>query len=323
MAVKRKGAVLAAILGSLVASGSAAAQSVSIGVQPWLGYGPLWIAAEKGFFEAHGVDATLVNFTWDQDMSAALASGNIQVQAAATNTLISLINTGVDVKAFVILDAAYEADAIIAPREVTSVEQLAGLNIAYERGATSDLLLNYALRGVGMSIDDVTSVQMAASDAGLALVAGRVEAAVTYEPYISAAMRNDENLTMVFTGADAPGLISDVLIAETSFIEANQETLVGIVRAWNDAVTFYRENPEEGGAIIAEAVGSPLDEFKVAMDGVRLYDLSENAAALGGEYQAMFTNVATIMNETNPDTITILPDPAEVVLTSIVESAAQ
>src|SRR3546814_1322838 len=112
-----------ALAGAAV-SGAAHAQTVKIGVQPWLGYGPLWIAAEKGFFEKHGVEAELVNFTWDQDMSAALASGNIQVGSAATNTLISLINSGIDVKGFMVMDASYEADAILAPAAVASLAAL-------------------------------------------------------------------------------------------------------------------------------------------------------------------------------------------------------
>ncbi len=73
----------------------ASAETVKIGVQPWLGYGPLWIADQKGFFKENGVDVQLINFTWDQDVAAALASGNIQVISAATNTVILNMNNGV------------------------------------------------------------------------------------------------------------------------------------------------------------------------------------------------------------------------------------
>src|SRR5690606_14791813 len=107
--------------------------------------------------------------------------------AAATNTTINLINAGADVRGFLILDAAYEADAIIASG-ISSIEELAGKSVAFEQGATSDLLINYALREAGMSIADINVVPMGASEAGLAAIAGRVDAAVSYEPYISAAL---------------------------------------------------------------------------------------------------------------------------------------
>ena len=66
----------------------AANPKVKIGVQPWLGYGPWWIAEEMGYFEKHGLDGEIINFTWDADMIAGLASGNLNVIAAATNALL-------------------------------------------------------------------------------------------------------------------------------------------------------------------------------------------------------------------------------------------
>src|SRR5690606_30644290 len=86
---------------------------VKLGVQPRLGYGPWWIAEEQGYFADHGLDVEIIDFTWDQDMNAALASGQLDVEAVATNTMIAMINQGVDAQAFLLLDASFEADAII------------------------------------------------------------------------------------------------------------------------------------------------------------------------------------------------------------------
>ena len=49
---------------------------VKLGVQPWLGYGPWWIAEEQGYFADHGLDVEIIDFTWDQDMNAALPAGS-------------------------------------------------------------------------------------------------------------------------------------------------------------------------------------------------------------------------------------------------------
>ena len=131
-------------------------------------------------------------------MNAALASGQLDVEAVATNTMIAMINQGVDAQAFLLLDASFEADAIIAHKDIESIEDLAGREVAYEPGSTSDLLLNYALSQAGLSIDDVEPVPIAAADVGVALIAGQVDVAVTYEPYISAALRIAMN-TACFT----------------------------------------------------------------------------------------------------------------------------
>lgn len=320
----KKTAILAAFAaGAAFATPPALAQTISIGLQPWLGYGPLWIAEQNGYFADHGLDVTLVNFSWDQDVNAALASGNIQVQSAATNTLINLINAGVDVKGFMIMDAAYEADAIIATTDIEDIPGLAGRSVAYELGATSDLLLNYALREHDMSLDDIEVVPMGASEAGLAVIAERVDAGVSYEPYISAALAQGEGFHVIYDASAAPGLISDMLVAETSFIEENPEALVAIVRAWDDAITFLRENPEEGGQIIADAVGSPIDQFNIAFEGVRLYDLEENVEELAGPFLEAYESIGEIMNQINPEDVPSVPPVETAIDTSIVEAAAQ
>lgn len=314
---------LLALSASAAMATAASAETVRIGLQPWLGYGPLWVAAEKGFFADRGLDVELIDFNWDQDVNAALVSGNIEVQAAATNTMINLLNSGIDLKGFMLMDAAYEADAIIAGEGIETVADLAGESVAYELGATSDLLLNYALRENGLSIDDIEPVPMGASEAGLAAIAGRVAAAVSYEPYISTALAEDDSYKVIYDASAAPGLISDLLVAQSDYIANNKETLVAVVKAWNDAVTFIRENPDEGGQIIAEAVGSPMDQFKVAFEGVRLFDLDENVAQFAGPFQEAYDSIGSIMMEINPDDVPGYPEASEALDTSIVELAAQ
>ena len=300
------------------------AETVKIGLQPWLGYGPLWIAEQQGFFEKNGVDVELINFTWDQDVAAALASGNIQVISAATNTVILNINNGVALKGFMVMDGSTTADAVLAGNNIASIAELKGKKVAYELGSTSDLLINYALNSNGLTIADVEAVPLAAADAGLALIAGRVDVAVTYEPYISAALAQGPDFKVLYTAGEKPGLISDVLAADASFIADNQDDLVGIIKAWNEAVTFLRDNPEAGGKIIADAVGSPIEEFNTAFAGVHLYDTTENAAMLKGDFQATVAEIGSIMQQANPDEVKTVPTGDEFLdLTAINTAAAQ
>ncbi len=311
--------------GSLVPATPALAKNtqIKLGVQPWLGYGPWWIAEQKGFFKKHNLDVKVVNFTWDADMGAAVASGNVQVIAAATNFLIAVRNQNIDLQGFLVLDASYEADAILAPASIKSISDLKGKAVAYEAGSTSDLLLNYALKENGMALKDVKPVQMGAADAGLALIAGRVDVAVTYEPYISSALSQGGGVHVLYTAAERPGLISDVAVAEAQFIKDNAEAIKALILAWDDAVTFLKENPAEGGKIIADAVHSPMDEFKVAMEGVRVYGLQGNKEILAGKFQKTMMDIGQIMMETNPKEIKKLPNTDQALDVQLIRELAQ
>jgi len=313
-----KSALLKALMISaalpLMASG-AWAETLKIGAQPWLGYGPLWVAEEKGFFKEAGLDVEIVNFNWDQDLTAGLVSGNLHLVAAGTNTTLVNINQNIPVVGVLVMDEASTADAIIAGGDIKTIADLKGKSVAYERGATSDLLLNYALKANGMSLADISPVPMGAAEAGLAMIAGSVEAAVTYEPYISAALRQDSNASAIYTAAEKPGLISDVLVGNPEWVAANGADIEAVIRAWDMAVSFIRENPEEGGALIAAAVGAPMEEFEPAFKGVHLFDSKDNARILEGQFQASVQAIGEIMIETNPEDITRIV-PADELLAS-------
>lgn len=264
---------------------------VRIGTQPWIGYGPWWIAQEKGFFAKYGLEAELVDFVEDKEVNAAFASGEMDAANLATHTALKLYAAGLDLRIVLIEDASYQADAILAPKSITSIADLKGKKIAYEEGTTSDLLLNYALQQNGLTLSDVEPVFMPAADAGAALIAGKVDVAVTYEPYISEALAQNSDLHLLYTAAERPGLISDVLTVRA---DLDPKIVTALLQVWQEALNYYNSNPEDGQAIIARNVGSTPEELKTAFDGVRFYDLAENRAELGSGFLVVIGDVAKI-----------------------------
>jgi len=268
---------------------------LKIGTQPWIGYGPWWIALEKGFFEKHGIKAELVDFVTDQDLNAALAAGQFDGANIATHTSVYLINAGVPLKLVLLEDASFEADAIIAGPGIDTIADLKGKKVAFEEGTTSDLLLSFALMENGMTKDDIEVVPMPAADAGAAAVAGRVDAAVTYEPYISAALSKGKDYRIIYSAAVKPGLIGDYLAFPENVLQEKGDQVRAMLLAWQDAMEFLTTNPDEGQRIIADAVGSDLEEFKLAWQGVKLYDLEENRQMFQGEAQDTYAEVCKVL----------------------------
>ena len=50
---------------------------LKIGLVTWLGYGPFYIAQEKGYFKENNVDVQLEKIEGDVERRAAIASGNL------------------------------------------------------------------------------------------------------------------------------------------------------------------------------------------------------------------------------------------------------
>ncbi|MCS6906947.1 MAG: aliphatic sulfonate ABC transporter substrate-binding protein, partial [Anaerolineales bacterium] len=251
------------------------------------------------------------------EVNAAFASGEVDAANLATHTAIKLFANGVDLKVVLLEDASYEADAILAGAGINSIADLKGKGVAYEEGSTSDLLLNYALAQNGMSLADITPVPMPASDAGAALIAGRVEVAVTYEPYISAALAESKDIKVLYTAGERPGLISDVFVVSGKFARENPDAVKALLKVWDEAMAFYNSNPEEGKRIIAEAVGSSLEELATAFDGVEFYDLKANQTALSGAFMETIQDVAEVSKSIG--LIDTIPDLKAMVDTSFLK----
>jgi len=197
-------------LGLLAGCAAPAAESdpakVRIGTQPWIGYGPWWIAEKQGLFEKYNLDVELVDFVEDKEVNAAFASGEMEAANLATHTAIKLYSAGVGLNLVLLEDVSTSADAILGGANIASVADLKGQSVAYEEGTTSDLLLNYALSQNGMTLADITPVPMPASDAGTSLITGNVPAAVTYEPYVSEALMQSADAKIIYEAGERPGL---------------------------------------------------------------------------------------------------------------------
>lgn len=297
-------------LGLLAGCAAPAAENgpakVRIGTQPWIGYGPWWIAEKQGLFEKYNLDVELVDFVEDKEVNAAFASGEMEAANLATHTAIKLYSAGVGLNLVLLEDVSTSADAILGGANIASVADLKGQSVAYEEGTTSDLLLNYALSQNGMTLADITPVPMPASDAGTSLITGNVPAAVTYEPYVSEALKQSADAKIIYEAGERPGLISDVLVVNSAWAKANPETVKTLLTIWNEALDYYKSNPAEAQAIIADAVGSAPEDLTTAFEGVQFYSADDNKAALSGDFLTTIQDVAAVSQsiglfETIPD----------------------
>ncbi|HVW91580.1 MAG TPA: ABC transporter substrate-binding protein [Devosia sp.] len=256
-----------------------------LGIEPWLGYGQWYIADQKGIFKQNGLsDVQIVNFSEDKDINAALASGQLDAANIATHTAMGMVAAGLPVKIVLLLDVSMTADAIIAGKDINSIADLKGKQVAFEEGTTSDILLKYALDKNGMSVADIQSVPMPASDAGGALIAGKVPVAVTYQPYLAAAMAQDKNVKEIFPASNDPGLISDVLVVRDDVLKSKPGQVLAMIKSWGAAVKDYQADTPGGRAIISKAVGDTVENLNSAFDGVKYYSLDENKTALTGDF---------------------------------------
>ena len=255
-------------------------ETIKLNVFTWAGYAPFILAEEKGFFTDEGVN---VETTWIEDVGerrVAMASGNIDFESATLDIVSLNIVNGVDEVVILELDRSNGGDGIVATNDIKTVADLKGKTIATREGDPGHFLLLYLLHEAGLSQDDVIIQDMDAGAAGAAFVAGQVDAAATWEPWISQAVEREDGSVLI-TSADAPGLIVDVLAGRTEFVDNNPEETKAVLRAWFKALKFKDEHPEEAYQILADAMKLSVAEYKDIESGLTWTYYEDNVEDFG------------------------------------------
>lgn len=244
----------------------------------WVGYAPIYLAQEKGFFE--GIKVELEKIEDTPARRAALASGNVEGSVDILDSFTNGAAAGLPASVVLKLDDSMGGDGIVVRKSINSIQDLRGKTVAYPQGLPSHFFLLALLDEAGMKITDVESRPMEADQAGAAFVSGTVDAAVTWEPWLSkaAALPDGKILT---TSRDTPGLIVDVFTVRNDFLRDNPEVVRAFVRGWLRALELWQTNPKEAGPIMARSMGLSESEFAQMVGGVRYADLANNQAFFG------------------------------------------
>src|SRR5690606_23200975 len=125
----------------------------------------------------------------------------------------------------------------------------------------SQFWLAYLLKNAGMSMGDIKVQNMTADDAATAFIAGRIPAAVTWEPHLSMVRQKQQGKVLV-DSTSTPGVIVDVVALNCDVIDKQPDDVKALVKGLYKAVQYTKEHPQEAYAIMAKGVGGYLSDPK-------------------------------------------------------------
>jgi len=277
LAVLLLGAVLA------TAPAGAAESNLRIGYARSLAYGPFFVARDKGFFADAGVAVEMIPMDDASVRAAALRAGRIDATALTIDALPIYLTPEVPLAYVFALASSRGGDGLIARADIETIADLKGRVVAMRRGGPAEFFVSVLLDAAGMSLADITIVDLEAGDAGDAFVEGRVDAAMTWEPWLTRAKAGGAAHVLV-DSASQPGLLTDMLVARTGTVNERKKDFRALYRGWIRAVRFIAENPDESRAIMARGIGGWLRNPKIVGDmqaGVAFHDVATNAMFFG------------------------------------------
>lgn len=265
--------------GSAATENGKSSEPLKVTLPTWTGYGPLFLAKEKGFFEKNGLDVELSIIEGLAERKAALAGGKIDGMATALDVQVTLAGADIPVQVVWLLDDSYGGDGILVKKEIKDVKDLKGKKIAFEVGSTSQMLALTALEKGGLTEEDVTVVQMSAGDAGAAFAAGKVDAAVTWEPWLTKGA--EANGKVLLSTKDLPGIIIDTVAFREDVINKRPEDVKAFVKAMGEAMDYWKENKKEANEIMAKGLNIDVAEFEATETGLKFFAKEDNETLFG------------------------------------------
>ena len=246
------------------------------------GHLPMFIGAEKGYFKRHGVDAKMLVVDTGTDMVNAMHDGRAQIGDMSTTTYLKAVHAGEPFKVIGLImndatrDNADDPLAIVTKKdrgiEKGKLSDLKNKKIGLARGQTSDEYFKMVLRRAKMKYSELT-IENIWSQFGLApaLAEGKVDAVVSWEPYVTQVLTQVPDSYEVIRGGQHMSYVM-VATAHGQTVESKPQLVKAIAAGLAQSSHFTRNNPDEAVEIFAKWVpGTDVAIGKKAIRNIK-YD---------------------------------------------------
>lgn len=217
--------------------------TIAVGGKNLLYYLPLTVAEQKKFFEAEGLEVTIVDFAGGARALQAVVGGSADVVSGAFEHNINMQAKGQMMSAFVLQGRAPQIVLAVSTKTMPnfkSVADLKGKKIGVTApGSSTNIMSNFVLAKAGLKPSDVSYVGVGASQGAVAaLRSGQIDAISNLDPVITMLLRSDDIKIISDTRdvAEAEKVFGGpmpaaTLYAPVSFIQKNPNTVQALTNA--------------------------------------------------------------------------------------------
>ena len=307
--MKKAFALCAALLsfGALHTAVLAQETKVTIAISGWTGFAPLTLAKESGIFKKNGLDVTIKKIP-QKDRHLAIASGDVQCAATTVETWIAWNANGVATTQIFQLDKSFGADGMVVKNGIAKISDLKGKTIAASAPGTAPYFtMVWMLKKNGLTPKDVKIVTLEPQAAANAMLAGNadIDAALTYEPYLSAIRSKPEAAKIIATTLDYP-MVMDTFGCTPKFLSENTKAAQALADSYFEALTMIQKDPKGSFTLMGADVKQTPEQFEGSQKYLRWQDRAANQKFFAGEHAQFSKEAADLLLEAG--IIKALPD---------------
>ncbi|WP_406318060.1 ABC transporter substrate-binding protein [Streptosporangium sp. NBC_01639] len=268
---------------------------LTVGVVPVPSSAPLFIAQEKGFFEAEGLTVRTETIQAPQTVMPKILNGGIDAFLTSYVSLITISDSGV-ARLKMLAESQQGApgvNGVVVTKDspISEPKDLKGKKIAVNvLKALGEVTVSAQLKAAGLAPGDVTFVPVPFAEQLNQLKAGTVDAAWLTEPYISAAKQDLGGRLLIDTlSGPTEGLPLDGWAATADWVAKYPKTAAAFQRAIGRAQQIAASDRQELNKVIPAFTRIPAEvastmtmgTFSTSLDPARI----QRVADLLNEFQ--------------------------------------
>ncbi len=216
---------------------------------------PLY-AQQLGYFAKAGLDVTINHTMNGAAVTAAVASGAVDVGGSNLSTLVVAFKRGVPITVVApagIYNSASPVMGIVVPKNspITTAKDLEGKTIAVSPlRSISEFAPSEWMDKSGGDSSKVRYVELPFGQMEAAMLRGRVAAAVFTEPYISESKATSRLLAFPYS-AIAPTFLTSGFFASTEYVRAHRDAIDRFASVIRQTAAWANKNQQQSGEILA------------------------------------------------------------------------
>jgi NitT/TauT family transport system substrate-binding protein len=223
-------------------------------------YAPLYVALDKGYYKAEGLDVQLAEGNGAQNVLKAVAAGNEKFGYGPAVAAAQAVSQGLPVKVAAVYQTKAPMGVIAFPdTPLKTPKDLEGKKLAVSVGETFGDMLGPFTKINGVDIAKITQIQMDSSARTVQFLTRKIDVMSVYLsnelPQIE--KRTGVKFNIMKVSDYGLNLLGASLFVGNSFAEQNPETVKKLLRATAKGYRDSMANPQEAAKILAKYMKVP------------------------------------------------------------------
>ncbi|MBW4460095.1 MAG: ABC transporter substrate-binding protein [Nodosilinea sp. WJT8-NPBG4] len=220
------------------------------------------------------------SFDSGRDVNTAFAANGIDFGLAGSVPVAVGISQGLPYEVYFIHDVIGDAEALAVRDGIASTKDLVGKKVAVPFGSTTHFSLLALLEQDGVDSASLTLLDLQPQDLVAAWQRGDIDAAYVWEPHLTRLVSDGGKVLITSADlADRGVLTADVGLVHKDFAQNYTDALRQYIAVLDEAVEFYRTNPDQAAEALAKELGLTPEESLASSKGIIWLTSAEQADA--------------------------------------------